>query len=136
MRKYCNDKTKIENYELAKADDFKGWVIHHRFESHFSDGTPRPANAFLSMEELKALDMYWERPPEELVYMRTHDHRVLHMGGAANSFHGKQHSDKTRRQIAESLRGNIPWNKGKKGCFSEETRRKMSESARNRRKGK
>lgn len=33
LRTYCRDNiTKIENYELAKADNFKGWEIHHRLE--------------------------------------------------------------------------------------------------------
>lgn len=29
--KYCPEHyQEIENYELAKADDFKGWICHHR----------------------------------------------------------------------------------------------------------
>lgn len=33
IRKFCKDDyTKIENYELAKADNFKDWCIHHRLE--------------------------------------------------------------------------------------------------------
>ena len=43
---------------------------------------------------------------------------------------GKVLSEETRRQISESLTGNIPWNKGK--TVSEEARRKMSESAQRR----
>jgi hypothetical protein len=34
----------------------------------------------------------------------------------------------TRKHISESQIGNTPWNKGKPGCFSEESRRKMSDS--------
>lgn len=31
--RYCKeDISNIENYELAKADNFEGWVIHHRDE--------------------------------------------------------------------------------------------------------
>ena len=38
-------------------------------------------------------------------------------------------NDETKKKISESLKGNIPWNKGKKtGPLPEETRRKMSES--------
>ena len=33
QQQYCKDDlSKIENYELAKADNFKGWHIHHRLE--------------------------------------------------------------------------------------------------------
>ena len=36
----CNPE-QIENYELAKADDFKGWHCHHRLETHTADGKKR-----------------------------------------------------------------------------------------------
>ena len=32
LLEYCKEYQKIENYELAKADNFKGWEIHHRLE--------------------------------------------------------------------------------------------------------
>ena len=32
MKYCCEDISKIENYELAKRDNFRGWVIHHRLE--------------------------------------------------------------------------------------------------------
>ena len=33
QQQYCKDDlSKIENYELAKADNFKDWHIHHRLE--------------------------------------------------------------------------------------------------------
>ena len=31
-----------------------------------------------------------------------------------------------RQKMSESLKGKIPWNKGKTGCYSEETKQKMS----------
>lgn len=34
----------------------------------------------------------------------------------------------TKKHISEGKIGNTPWNKGKPGCFSEESRRKMSDS--------
>ena len=41
-------------------------------------------------------------------------------------------SDETKRKISESLKGNVAWNKGKTGIYSEETRKQMSESAKER----
>lgn len=50
-------------------------------ETHFSDGTPRPKDAQLSKEELIALDMYWCRPAEELIFLATKEHYCLHKKG-------------------------------------------------------
>lgn len=40
-KRYCKNYQDIENYEKAKADNFKGWVPHHRLETHNSDGERR-----------------------------------------------------------------------------------------------
>lgn len=66
----------IENYELAKKDNFDGWCIHHRLETHNSDGQRRLVN--LSRVELKALDMYYNRPASELVFLTKSEHTKLH----------------------------------------------------------
>ncbi|KKM16433.1 hypothetical protein LCGC14_1685900 [marine sediment metagenome] len=44
-------------------------------------------------------------------------------------------SEDVKRKISNSLKGNIPWNKGLKGCYKKETRIKISNSLRGR-KGK
>ena len=41
---------------------------------------------------------------------------------------GKHPSEETKQKISETLKGNIPWNKGKDNIYSEETRQKMSEA--------
>lgn len=63
----------IENYELAKADDFKGWVIHHRIELH-PDCSLR-----YSVESLIKLDLYYNRPPNELIWLKRNEHARMHM---------------------------------------------------------
>lgn len=79
MKKYvCKDLENVENYEAAKADDFKGWHLHHRLETHTADGERRPMNAQISTRELKALGMYYKRPAEELIFLRTEEHLQLH----------------------------------------------------------
>ena len=74
---YCKEIEKIENYNLAKVDNFVGWDRHHRLETHNSDGVRRLVD--LSIAELKALDMYYNRPPEELIWLRNSEHSKLHM---------------------------------------------------------
>ena len=69
------DQHLIENYELAKADNFKGWVLHHRLEFDLE------GNEVHTPKSLKRLNMYWRRPYFELIYMTRHDHQVLHNKG-------------------------------------------------------
>lgn len=76
-QRYCREAIElIENYAEAYDDEFKGWHLHHRFETHFSDGTRRTVD--ISMDELKSMGMYWNRPADELIWMRGRDHRALH----------------------------------------------------------
>lgn len=72
----CWNIEKIENYELAKADNFKNWVIHHRLETHDSSGNLRKVE--LTSNELIALDMYFYRPENELIFLTKSEHRALH----------------------------------------------------------
>lgn len=75
-RKYCQqgEFERIENYELAKADNFKGWCIHHRLELTL-DGEYAH-----SKEDLIRLDMYYNRPYFELIYLKKSEHMKLHNG--------------------------------------------------------
>lgn len=61
----------IENYELAKADNFNGWHIHHKLELN---------NDYInSMNDLKLMNLYYDRPPEELIWLTKSEHRTLHI---------------------------------------------------------
>ena len=61
--RYCDDFENIENYEVAKKDNFIGWDCHHRLETHNSDGERRLVD--LTKKELIALGVYYHRPAEE-----------------------------------------------------------------------
>src|SRR5574344_424399 len=115
---YCKHLELIENYEEAKADDFKGWCIHHRLETHNCDGERRLVD--LSRAELKALGIYYNRPPEELIFMKSEEHKTLHQKG-------KPLSDETRRKNSEAHKGNSA-TKGKHWKCSEEAKRHISEA--------
>ncbi len=121
VKKFCSeDISRIENYSKAIADTTQMWACHHRLETHNSDGERRIVN--LTREELKALDMYYNRAPSELIFMTVSEHKSLHMKGKFNISAGKM-TEETKRKISEA-------NKGYK--HSEEAKRKMSEA----RKGK
>ena len=65
-----------KNYDKAIADKTQIWEVHHRLETHTSDGERRIVE--LSKAELEAFDMYYDRPPEELIFLTKRDHFHLH----------------------------------------------------------
>ena len=108
-KQYCKEPEKIENYEKAKKDNFKGWECHHRLETHTPDGKRRDED--ITQKELKSLGMYYNRPPEELIFLTIKEHNTFQKG--------KPKSEEHKKKIGES-------NKGKR--HSEETKKKMSEA--------
>ena len=96
---YCKNYQDIENYDKALADNFKGWLCHHR------KGVDIPR------EELKALGMYYNRPSDELIFLRVSEHKSLH-----------KVSEETKKKIGEASKGN-KYNLGKK--HSEDTKKKI-----------
>lgn len=120
IRYYCKDDiSKIENYDKAIADKSQTWLVHHRLETHFSDGTPRPINAQLTRKELITLGTYFYRPAEELILLTRSMHTTLHHKSKGGSMRGKSFSEVHKRKISNA-------HKGKK--LSDETKRKISEA--------
>lgn len=60
----------IENYELALADNFKDWDIHHRLEIH--------EDYINSTKHMKLMNLYYNRPPAELIWLRHSEHSRIH----------------------------------------------------------
>ena len=104
-KQYCKEYENIENYEKAKADNFKCWCCHHRLETHNSDGERRLVD--ITRKELIALGMYYNRSASELIFMKRSEHSSLH-----------KPSEETKIKMSVAK-------KGKK--ISEETKKKMSE---------
>ena len=147
-KQYCKEPEKIENYEKAKAANFKNWEVHHRLETHTSDGERREVD--ITQKELKALGMYYNRPPEELIFLPSSEHKFLHNKGKPKSEEtrnkmseakkgeknpnygkptwskGKHFSEEHKRKLSEANKDQIPWSKGKH--FSEEYKKKLSEA--------
>ena len=113
FEKYCKDYENIENYQKAKADDFKNWEVHHRLETHNSDGERRLVD--ITRKELQALGMYWHRPSSELIFLAKSEHRSLH-----------KPSEETKKKIGAAQKGRQCYWKGKN--LSEEAKKKISEA--------
>lgn len=122
----CSEPSKIENYDKAIADTTQVWVCHHRLETHTSDGERRLVD--LTPLELEALDMYYHRPPEELIFLTREDHQSLHGRDrnqkASNANKGKHHSEETKQKISNANKGRTSPKKGKP--LSNETKCKLS----------
>ena len=108
LEKYCKDYKNIENYAEAVKSPLI-YDIHHRLE--ISDNK--------SLKDLKEENLYYDRPPEELIFLEHGEHIQLHNKG-------KFVSTDTRKKISAARKGKpSPW-LGKHP--SEETRKKMSEA--------
>lgn len=130
--KFCpNDYMLIENYELALADNFKGWICHH------INGEIK------SREELVELGLYYDVPYYMLKFVTVKEHINLHKDVLTGNFKGHHHTEEAKRKIGEAAKGNKyatgrePWNKGMrtspkwskepKWKLSDDTKRKHSE---------
>lgn len=130
----CKDFTKIENYEKAVKDTRRMWECHHRLETHNSDGERRSVDILHS--ELIALGIYYDRPPEELIFLTKKEHDRLHSKGKKRSDEIGKRISRTKKgkpMSEETKRKQVEAHKGKKhGPMSEETKRKISEAQKDR----
>lgn len=106
VSRYCSkDISLIENYEIAVNDNVV-YDCHHRLEAIFTKS------------QLEEFGLYYNRTPNELIFLPHSEHTRVHMTGEGNAFYGKHHSEETCKRLSEL-------HKGKK--LSEETKLKMSE---------
>lgn len=91
--KYCPDRyTEIENYKLALKDNFKGWHCHHRLGEHC-----------FTRDELIKFDLYYNRTPEELIFVTREEHSRLHNSiskGAEKAWETNRGRKNTPEQIS------------------------------------
>ena len=69
------EKEMIENYYEAQKDDFNGWEIHHRMELRATG-----AVVDSSRQELINWGLYYNRPANELIFLKKEEHVKLHKG--------------------------------------------------------
>ena len=132
LEKYCKDYTQIEHYEEALKSPLK-YDLHHRLE----------ISEMQSASDLIAENLYYYRPPEELIFLEHGEHTRLHQEGKnlsaetkqkiSKSKKGKPKSAETRQKISEAQKGHEGYWKGKH--LSTETRKKMSEAGKGKLKG-
>ena len=108
LEKYCTDYKNIENYEDAVRSPLI-YDLHHR----------REISENKSRKDLKEENLYYGRPPEELIFLEHGEHMRLHKKG-------KFVSTDTRQKMSDARKGDKNPNFGKH--LSAETRQKMSDA--------
>ena len=84
-QKFCSeDISLIENYDKAINDKNQIWDCHHRAET-------LPCGYF-SPKDLKAFNLYYNRPACELIFLRKNEHLLLH------------HAHKRKHKCSKKLR--------------------------------
>ena len=95
---YCSeDISNIENYELAIADDSQCWDLHHRLEIH--------EDYINSREDLKLMNIYYDRPASELIFIPHSEHISMHCKlrkGNRNPCYGRKRSEETKLKISKN----------------------------------
>lgn len=126
----CKELDKVENFEEAVHDMNEIWVLHHRFETKCPIYKP-------SMEELIDAGLYYDRLPEELIYLKRSEHSKIHCFYGNEKFGYKSGFIPWNKGIkyenykcnnGNFKKGDIPWNKGKHiqgHPMSEETKEKI-----------
>jgi len=125
VNKYCNNYTEIENYNEAVSDKIELWDCHHKKE--IDENKPSK----ILIEE----GLYYNRPPEELIFIKHDEHQRLHNIGKVFSEETKRKmSESAKKRCTEEWKRNISKiHKGKKlKPLSEEHKRKMSKSLKGR----
>ena len=113
----CEDISKIENYELAKKDNFKGWCIHHRLEL-VSTG----AVVDSTMQDLIDWGIYYNRPADELIFLTETEHNHIHLVGNKWNI-GRKMTEEHKQKLI-----NVNKNRIYKP-HTEEAKKKISEKA-------
>lgn len=104
--KCCEAISQIENFEMAVHDLENMWDCHHRLGIELKK----------SKKELDELDLYYNRPASELIFLTHSEHAKIH--GSLKK-HQEKLSHEERSEIARKGWANredrAPWNKGTKG---------------------
>ena len=97
VKKYCKNYEQIENYQEA-INSPRAYHCHHRKE----------LDEKMSQKELIRKKLYYNRPPEELIFLSYEEHLRLHHKGKVWSEESKKKLSQTRRSNGKSKGSNNP----------------------------
>lgn len=102
VKQFCSeDISLIENYQEAIIDHTQTWHCHHRLEIELNK----------SGNELISMNLYYNRPASELIFLTKSDHMSLHQKihnnfnfRKDNGWTGKHRSENEKHRISISSR--------------------------------
>lgn len=144
LKAVCKDYTKIENYEEAISDTNNKWHCHHKL------GIMPFSHKTINSKKLKEYGLYYNQPPEALIFIKESEHHKLHNSCMSDEWHtnlsnaaknqkensgrfvkshkrnnGRKRPDTSIRN-KEIFSGKQSWNKGL--ILSDEHKKHLSES--------
>ena len=125
-KKYCLEH-EIKFLVRLDAANNTSWYNQHNGAKNFSTSGKSSWNSGMKLQPLS------EAHKKKLSMAGSN--RIItdiHKNKIAKALKGITRSDETKLKLSRSLAGRIPWNKGKKGIYSDDTLNKMSINAKNR----
>ena len=118
---YCKeDPSLIENYDKAINDNTQIWECHHRLETDLN----------LSMQELKDRNLYYDRPPSELIFLTKAEHSRIHYEQYWSDPDNKKKQSEKLKQYYEDPETRKKKSEQKKQYYEDpENRKKQSEKS-------
>ena len=103
VRLYCKgDIFRIENYDKAMADTENIWDCHHRDEIR---KLPSGMVALRSVADLIDAGLYYQVPPEYLIFLPHKEHESMHKRLKSFKRTGMPHSAATKELMSNKARG-------------------------------
>lgn len=96
----CEDISNIENFEVAEKSK-ELYDCHHKKEIELN----------VSAKDLKKMGLYWNRPANELIFIKHTEHASIHSKGRS---WGK-HTEEAKKKMSEKAKGRPSHQKGKTG---------------------
>lgn len=84
-----DDIVKIENFEKAYNDNFRGWHLHHRYGVKYD------------VRWLKSHNCYFNRPYYEFMFLTSKEHLKIHKDAKNTVIRYETVREKTRRMFIE-----------------------------------
>lgn len=109
IKAICKTPELIENYDLAMADTEHVWECHHRLQTYKRNkktNTWELRDEAISVQDLLAFGLYYDRPATELIFLTSSEHTRLH-----NLTKGCRHYDSTERseKISKATKSRPPY---------------------------